>query len=466
MSWPDVGAADPPTVVCIKIAPAALFLIVVATVIPAEFRTVAMEVLSLSVDPRDFVFNILLFIPLGAALAGRRWYVVIAASGLLSLSVEVLQIAQASRHAGLADIFANVTGGFLGSLCQNVRIGSFQIESGCVSMNRSAFCVVALIVAILLFLGIAVPGGLHDFSNWDPTYRLAIGDEITRDRSWDGTLMAWAVYDRAIQGDAIEELADGEFSEQRGAVFHRLPTDPVAYWENPDPLGPSRFLEMSREISTKVHKRLKATGKLSLLTWFRVKDLEQVDLMRIFTFSRDPFHRNFTIGQEGGVLEFRLRTPATDLNGRNPSTRTKNILEPGESFFVAATYDGFVSRVFVDGELMARENLAASAAVFPLLHDTSLPLILAVCGACLGGALIVFFGQTWRSIDFLLGGTGGLVVIVAIWALGAAPAWPVYPVSSLWRIAPPVAGGLIAALSLVMERDRGPGRNTPQSHSC
>jgi hypothetical protein len=54
------------------------------------------------------VLNILLFIPLGAALAGRRWYVVIAASGLLSLAVEVLQLAQAGRHAGPADILENV----------------------------------------------------------------------------------------------------------------------------------------------------------------------------------------------------------------------------------------------------------------------------------------------------------------------------------------------------------------------
>ena len=465
MLRPNVGAADRPTVVCIRIAPVALFLILVATVIPAEFRTPSIELLSLSVDPLDFVLNIFLFVPLGAALAGRRWYVVIAAAGLLSLSVEVLQLAHASRHAQSADILANVAGGFVGSLCRNVRVGTFHVESGYVTMKRRVFSVVALIVAVLLFFGIAVPGGLHDFSNWDPTYRLAMSDEITRDRSWDGTLMAWAIYDRPIQRDVIEELADRGFAEERRAELGRLPTDPVAYWENSDPLEPSGFHEMSREISTKVHKRLRDSGRVSLLAWFRVKDLEQTDLMRILTFSRDPYHRNFTIGQEGGALEFRLRTPATDLNGRDPATRTTEILEPGESFFVAATYDGFVSHVFVDGKLMARENLAASAAVFPLLHDTSLPLVLAVCGACLGGALIVLFGQTRRSMDFLLGGTGGVVVAVAIWALDAAPAWPVYPTSSLWRLAPPFAGGLVAALSLVMGRGGWPGRDTPGSHS-
>ena len=466
MRWPGVGVADPPAVAFIEIVPIALFLIVVATVIPAEFRTPTIELLSTSVDPRDFVFNILLFVPLGAGLAGRRWYVVIAASGLLSLSVEVLQIAQASRHAGFADILANVTGGILGSVCQNVRLGSFHIGYGYVRVKRRIFLVVALVVAVSLFLGIVVPGEQHDFSNWDATYRLAISDEITRNRSWHGTLVAWAVYDRVIQRDAIEELADPGHPGESGVDFQQLPTDPVVYWKNSDPVEPTGFLEMSREISTKVHDRLMGTGKISLLAWFRVKDLEQTDLMRILTFSRDPFHRNFTLGQEGGVVEFRIRTPATGLNGTDPATRTMEILEPGRSFFVAATYDGFVSRVFVDGELAARENLASNAAVFPLLHDTSLPLVLAVCGACLGGALIVFFGQTRRSMEFLLGATGGLVVAVAIWAFEAAPAWPVYPVSSIWIIAPPLAGGLVAALSLVVRRDAGPGRSTPRSYSC
>jgi hypothetical protein len=125
-----------------------------------------------------------------------------------------------------------------------------------------------------------------------------------------------------------------------------------------------------------------------------------------------------------------------------------------------------VSRVFVDGELMARENLAASAAVFPLLHDTSLPLVLAGCGACLSGVLIVCCAATRRRIQFLLGGIGGLVVAVAIGALEAIPAWSVYPVSALWIVALPVAGGLVAALSLVMEGDAGRDRNTPRSDLC
>jgi hypothetical protein len=124
-----------------------------------------------------------------------------------------------------------------------------------------------------------------------------------------------------------------------------------------------------------------------------------------------------------------------------------------------------VSRVFVDGELLGRENLAASAAAFPGLHDGALPLVLAVCGGCLAGVLIAFSGWARRGLRCILGCAGGLVVVAAVWALGASPAWPVHLVSPLWGIAPALAGGLIAALSLVVRPLAGEGRELPRNHS-
>jgi hypothetical protein len=458
-------SGHPSAVVWIRLAPVALLLIVGATAIPVDFRSPAIQHISWSFNPRDFVLNILLFIPLGAALAGRRWYVVIAASVLLSLAVEVLQLAQAGRHAGPIDILGNVTGGLLGSLCHRVRTSMVRFESGFVSMNRRLFIVVALVAGGAPLLAIAVPGTPHDFSNWDSAYGLAISDEFTRDRSWDGTLMAWAVYDRPIQRDVIRDLVGLQFPHDTRSGFGQFPVDPVVYWENPDPREPSGFLEIGPETSTKVHQRLGGTGTMSLLAWFRVNDVEQAEVERIVTFSRDQFHRNFTLGQDGKAVEFRLRTPATGPNGILPVTRTTAILEAGRSYFVAATYDGFVSRVFVDGELLGRKNLAASAAAFPDLHDAALPLVLAVCGGCLAGVLIAFSSWARRSVRCILGCAGGLVVVAGVWALGATPAWPVHPVSPLWGIAPPVAGGLVAALSLVVRPLAGEDRELPRNHS-
>lgn len=50
---------------------------------------------------------------------------------------------------------------------------------------------------------------------------------------------------------------------------------------------------------------------------------------RILTLSRDPFLRNFTIGQNGGDLIVRLRTPATDLNGFPPYRLRGALAAPG-----------------------------------------------------------------------------------------------------------------------------------------
>ena len=70
-------------------------------------------------------------------------------------------------------------------------------------------------------------------------------------------------------------------------------------------------------------------------------------------------------------MQLRLRTPATGANGIEPDTRTMEILEAGRSYFVAATYDGYVSRIFVDGNLLGRRSLAAHAAAIPGLQDAS-----------------------------------------------------------------------------------------------
>ncbi|MCP4717283.1 MAG: hypothetical protein GY868_19345, partial [Deltaproteobacteria bacterium] len=42
-----------------------------------------------------------------------------------------------------------------------------------------------------------------DFSTWDDTYRLALGNELTEDRPWLGTFHLAAIYDRALDPDEV-----------------------------------------------------------------------------------------------------------------------------------------------------------------------------------------------------------------------------------------------------------------------
>lgn len=48
---------------------------------------------------------------------------------------------------------------------------------------------------------------LGDFSNWDPSYPLVLGNEATGDRPWLGTLGDVAIYARALSPEEIERLS-------------------------------------------------------------------------------------------------------------------------------------------------------------------------------------------------------------------------------------------------------------------
>ena len=71
-----------------------MLLILGATVIPVDYRAPSIQPISWTVAPVDFVLNVILFLPLGAALAGRRWRVVIAVLSLLSFTIELVQLVQ------------------------------------------------------------------------------------------------------------------------------------------------------------------------------------------------------------------------------------------------------------------------------------------------------------------------------------------------------------------------------------
>jgi len=77
------------------------------------------------------------------------------------------------------------------------------------------------------------------------------------------------------------------------------------------------------ESSSKVTAAIKKSRSLSVEAWIESSDRKQSGPARIVTISSDPSHRNFTLGQDGAKLDFRLRTARRDQNGM-PSTSTPN----------------------------------------------------------------------------------------------------------------------------------------------
>jgi hypothetical protein len=74
---------------------------------------------------------------------------------------------------------------------------------------------------------------------------------------------------------------------------------------------------------------------------------------RIVTFSTDAAQRNFTLGQEGDKLIFRLRTPQTGNNGYNPEV-TLGSIAAGVPSHVAVTYRPGELAAYVNGKQIYR----------------------------------------------------------------------------------------------------------------
>ena len=162
----------------------------------------------------------------------------------------------------------------------------------------------------------------------------------------------------------------------------------------------------------------------------RTSDLEQAGPARIVTYSQNMFSRNFTLGQIRDTLTFRLRTPASGWNGNDPAIYTGPVLSADHTEFVAAVYDGRISRLYVDGKPVAQADLSAKRPHLSRRILFWLPRSIPIHGIELGAseaflsglfALGIFaLGGVPRSLwmRFGAGALAGSVIGGMIWILG------------------------------------------------
>jgi hypothetical protein len=98
---------------------------------------------------------------------------------------------------------------------------------------------------------------------------------------------------------------------------------------------------------TKLYQGLTTSGEMTVETWTNPTDLVQGGPARMVSYSISGLERNFTLGQDGANLVFRIRTPDNGLNGI-PEYKSFGALTGGWQH-VAATFDGSTVRSFVDG---------------------------------------------------------------------------------------------------------------------
>ena len=100
----------------------------------------------------------------------------------------------------------------------------------------------------------------------------------------------------------------------------------------------------------------RTSNELTVEAVLACDSLEQDGPARIVSFSDGTRSRNFTLGQEGQRLVFRLRTPRTGPNGDKPAVEFGS-LEPGVARHVLVSYRPGTLACYVDGKAAALSEL-------------------------------------------------------------------------------------------------------------
>jgi VanZ family protein len=430
-------------------------LIVVTTMIPVALRHPSLRYIESSFQGPDFLNNILLYMPLGIALSGSSLLRTFLFGLCLSTAAETLQLGYVDRIPSFADITSNTCGALVGYLVALVWLRAMGSDPKSLRIPRA-------VAAILGVIALVDHPTRSDFSNWSPTYHLAIGDEPTGERPWAGTISAFQIYPFAMAPSQIDELA----RQLAHADNTALPNGGLIPPANSGMRDRRSLLSSDEEL--RFYNTLVRQNQLTLLVLMQTNSLEQTGPARILTYSQDPGNRNFTLGQIHDTLTFRLRTPASGNNGTNPALYSGPVLSLDHPAFVAAVYDGRISRLYVDGESVAHADLGARRPRLPRIVFALLPREVPIREIELGAAeslLSGFFSlgifavcgvPRPPSMRIFIGTMAGFAIGAAVWIFGVSQ-----PRLGLRILLECVGAALVMAMSIETDDDAEIGKERP-----
>jgi len=486
-----------------------LLCIVAGTLAPYDFGAPTVQAGGLHVfatgsdqlDPMHFALNLLMFVPVGALLhhdARRRaavsLRVVMLLAGtaglLISLGVEYAQAFLPSRESSLIDVLANTTGALIGVTVDMKWGGLAEAYLNRLRSRTSSATLIGLMSGFLV-AELLLSGALQSrtrLSNWSLEYPLLIGNERTGDRPWRGRVFALTMTDAAMPLELMRRFSRGESVVLPGAPIAQfnLTGDPpyrdsagnlpnLEWTERRDELveagaGPPRpWLQSDGPVSA-LARRLRVTNAFTLRVHCVTDDPDQQGPARIVSNSVSPLLRNFTMGQQGGDLLFRLRTPSTGANGYPLEVSAPDVFSDDRPREILVTYDGATVLVALGhSDRVTRTALTpgssavlampflnlkpAGLQIAELAYVASLSLIPAV--------LIALFGRTRRH-RYVLGAGWGLAFAILLEATlvqtsGRAFAWQNVAITAA------VAAAIFTLVGLALVPSDVPSRR-PSAH--
>jgi hypothetical protein len=386
--------------------PLALAAIMFCTAVPVEFRGPVMW--SNGFDIGDFVNNMLLYAPLGLALWRQSLLVGLTGAGILSTTIEILQIWHFERFGSAFDVLANVLGTACGVLFARrlAQSGRGTPDLFPINQRLTAFAILGVVMLLALWVAPVRPSNL---SNWNPDFELLLGNERTSDRPWRGTILELALVPAPLSGTEAHDFREVADPLVRASLLTR-----GAYiLPEPITLDGGEAKRLSPDVSRQFFHSATTHNGFALIAKVTTANAHQNGPARLMSFSADQFNRNFDLGQEDARLVFRGRTTITGPNGMHPHVETSPVLVAQRPTLVVATFDGAVSRVYVDGQARGRSNLAAAGCLIPLLCDTGVP----IASALFGGLCAI------AAIGIVRPRSNGSAIMLALLAgmLGTAP---------------------------------------------
>ncbi len=427
-----------------------LLLLLAGTLTPFRIHCVALR-WELGASPGDIVANVLLFLPLGAALAPGGLLRVAAAAAALSGAIEVAQL-WLPRHPSPFDLLLNVAGALAGA------VASRSLRAAVARVLRTRVLLPVCVLGLAALSLAPREWGATDFRNWEPEFPLLFGNEATGDRPWTGRLFEVALYDRALESAPAGPIGpdppgyrDGgpvlwlDFSGTGRGVLQlpgrREVLELAAVLEPaPRPGGPlwlrGRAVRLHPRIARALGEHLRRRRELSVVAQVAFDDPNADGPARIVTFSRDPSNRNFTLGQRRSDLEFRVRTPATGPNGHRPAARTPHgplRADPGTAHprMVAGIFDGRRSWIAVEGRCAG--DAFPELAALPEWRGDLVHLTVALGTALPALAAGLLARRRRRRVA--LGCLGGLTGAGTLWCFGTWQGLEAYdPIAAAWAV--------------------------------